>query len=275
MFSEKYFEETADTKKALEELSIELSDNRTKGFKEAAYAEIDEEWAKAQAKLDKSQAKIDDYEAKLNSGLANGRDKLNGYQNKLNKTVAKYKKMIKEAREAIAEARATIKTIDSKLPEAEKYINEMREKYKGDILDKLKEIADLRDELEKLKKITEITEDLPLLKHLANLVLEKQDTIRDIKDFFASEEVQEIAEEIRKATEGEIDPTEIVKAIADFNVDGLIELANKIVNEEATSKEIEEFINSLESFIKDCEDALAQLDEYDSYIKKYKENRAS
>lgn len=275
MFSEKYFEETADTKKALEELSIELSDNRTKGFKEAAYAEIDAEWAKAQAKLDKSQAKIDDYEAKLNSGLADGRDKLNGYQSKLNKTVAKYKKKIKEARAAIAEARATIKMIDERLPEAEKYIDQMREKYKGDITEKMKEIVALKEKLEKLKKIAEITKDTPLLREIAEFVLNHADTIRSIKEFFASDEVQKIAEEIKKATEGEIDPTKIVSAIANFDVEGLIDLADNILNGDPAIEELEQFINSLESFIKDIEDALAQLDEYDAYIKKYEENRAS
>ncbi|MBO5513146.1 MAG: hypothetical protein J5961_00985 [Mogibacterium sp.] len=275
MFSEKYFEETADTKKALEELSIELSDNRTKGFKEAAYAEIDAEWAKAQAKLDKSQAKIDDYEAKLNSGLADGRDKLNGYQNKLNKTVAKYKKKIKEAREAIAKARATIKMIDERLPEAEKYINEMREKYKAEVLDKLTEIAKLKAKLEELKRIAEITKDNELLQKLAAFVIDNQQIFYDIRDFFASDEVQKIAEEIKKATDDEIDPTKIVNALASFEVDKLVELADKIQNGDPAIEEIEEFINSLESFIKDCEDALAQLDKYDSYIKKYKENRAS
>ena len=268
MFSEKYFEETADTKKALEELSIELSDNRTKGFKEAAYAEIDAEWAKAQAKLDKSQAKIDDYEAKLNSGLANGRDKLNGYQNKLNKTVAKYKKKIKEARAAIAEARSTIAdTGDWDLM--------WNEKYKGDITEKMKEIVALKEKLEQLKKIAEITKDNELLQELATFVYDKQQIFYDIRDFFASDEVQKIAEDIKKATEGEIDPTGIVKAIANFDVDGLVNLADKILHGDPAIEELEQFINSLESFIKDCEDALAQLDEYDSYIKKYKENRAS
>lgn len=276
MFSDKYFDETADTKKALEDLAVELSENRTEGFKAEAYAEIDLEWAKAQAKLDNSQEKIDNYEAKLNSALANGRNKLNGYQNKLNKTVAKYKKMIKEAREAIAEARAVIKTIDSRLPEAEKYINEMREKYKGDITEKLKEIVALKEKLEELKRIAEITKDNELLQELAAFVIDNQQIFYDIRDFFASDEVQKIAEEIKKATDDEIDPTGIVDALGKFKVERLIKLANIIKdNPEVAAEEIEEFINYLESFIKDCEDALAQLDEYDSYIKKYKENRAS
>lgn len=274
MFSDKYFEETADTKKALEDLAVELSDNRTDNFKAEAYAEIEEEWAKAQAKFDETQGKIDENEAKLDKGLAKGRNKLNKAQKTLNKKVAEYKKKIKEARKKIAEARERINKIDTNLPEAKKYIDEMREAYKGEISDTMKEIAALREKLEELKKIAEITGDNETLMGLARWVIAKEQYFYDIKNFFGSDDVKKIAEEIKKATEGEVDPTGLVERLAAFDVEGLVDLADKIVNGSA-NEEIEAFIKSLEEQIENIENALAELDEFDSYIKKYEQNRSS
>ena len=277
MFSTKYFDETADTKKALENLAVELGDDRTKDMKDEANASIDEEWAKAVAQMDDAQNQIDDGEAELNSKLAQGRKQLNAAQDKLTKTIAKYKKKIRDAEKKIKKAEKTIAKIDKALPDVKKHNKELRKKYNGEIKDSLNEIASLEETIEKLEKIKDITspEYGELIKKLAQLVLDKQDVILNVRDFFRRDDVIDIGNKIKEVTEGKLDPTGVIKAIGEFDAEGLIDLASELVNfDPSMIDDAKEFVKSLKDYIKSVKDAIKKLDEIDSYIKEYEKNRS-
>lgn len=278
MFSNAYFEETADTKKALEDLTVELGEDRTREMQDEAYANIDEEWEEALTEMEDAQAEIDDGEAELNSSLADGRKELHDAENTLAKTVAKYKKQISEGEKKIKEAEDKIAEIDKKLPGVKKQNKELREKYNGEIENSLKEIAEFEKKIEELKKIGDMTssEYGELIKEIAQLVLDKQETIRSIRDFFARDDVKEIAQKIKDISDGKLDLTGIVKTIGEADVERLITLAETIEDfDPSLIDQAQEFIDGLNEYVASIKDAIAQLDETDAYIKEYEENRSS
>ena len=146
MFEDRYFDETADTQKELEALADELADERLKEVRDEANRYIDDEWAKAEAKLADAQAQIDSGEAELNSKLAEGRNKLNSAENKLAKetarynklfrkgemTIAEYEKKIADARRLIAEARAELDRKKKELEEGKAGIDALKKRFGGD-----------------------------------------------------------------------------------------------------------------------------------------------
>jgi len=278
MFSDAYFEETADTKKTLEDLTVELGEDRTREMQDEAYASIDEEWEKALAQMEDAQTEIDEGEAELNTRLADGRKKLHGAENTLAKTIAKYKKKIRDGEKKIKEAEDKVDEIDKTLPGVKKQNKELRKKYNGDIESSLKEIAELEEKLAELKKIKDVTDSEygELIKEIAQFVLDKQETIINIRDFFARDDVKKIAKKIRDLTDGKLDPTDIVRKLGEFDVEGLIALAEKIQDFDPSQiSEAQELINSLNDYISGVKKSISELDEIDSYIKKYEKNRSS
>ncbi len=278
MFSDAYFDETADTKKALEKLAVELGEDRTQDMKDEANATIDEEWEKARAQMDDAQAQIDSGEAELDSRLASGRKQLKNAETTLAKTVAKYKKQIREGEAKIKDAEDKVAKIDKALPGVKKRNAEMRKKYNGDIENNLNEIASLEKNLEELEKIKDITsgEYGDAIKKLAELVVEKQSLIWDIRDFFARDDVKKIAEETKDITDGKLDPTVAVDAIGSFDVEGLIETACRIADFDPVSvDDTKALIKSLRDYINSVKKSIKELDKIDAYITKYEKNRSS
>ena len=72
MFDEKYFKETAGTRKEFEALAEELEEDRTKEVKDQANKTIDEKWAEAEKKLSDAQTKVDEGEVELNNKTCGG-----------------------------------------------------------------------------------------------------------------------------------------------------------------------------------------------------------
>ena len=277
MFSEEYFEKMGGTTKSLEELAEELGADRTKEIKDDANSKIDEEWKKALAQMDDAQAQIDDGEAELNARLADGRNELNKAQDTLNKRVAKYRKELKDNKKKLKKAKDTVKKIDKALPGVKKQIAEMREKYNGDLDNTLKDIASAEKILDELEKIEDITSGQfsDLIKTLAKFVVDRQETILKVRDFFRRDDVQKIAEQIKEITKGAIDPTKIVQKIATFDAEGLIDLANMLLNFDPSQiDDARAFIAKMREFVNSIKEALKVLDEIDAYIKTYEENRA-
>ena len=278
MFSKAYFEETADTQKVLEDLTEELGKDRTQEMKDEANATIDEEWNEAVAQMDDAQAQIDSGEAELNSKLAQGRSDLKKAENTLAKTVAKYKKQISEGEKKVKEAEDKIAEIDKALPGIKKNNAEMRKKYNGDIGNSLNEIASLEENLKELEKIKDVTsgEYGELVKKLAELIVEKQSLIIDVRDFFARDDVKEIAEKIKEISKGKLDPTKIVDTIGSFDAEGFIDKACRVADfDPASIEDTKELIKSTKEYIDSIKKAIEELDRTDAYIKKYEKNRSS
>ena len=142
MFSEKYFDSTEGTRLSLEELADELEEDRTNEVKAKAHAYIDEEWAKAEARLADAQDDIDAGKADLDRELAAGRKELADAQDKLDRETAKYEKLFKDSEKTLAEK-------EKQLEEGKEYfeigtamIDLIKEKLGGDEnIDHIKETA--------------------------------------------------------------------------------------------------------------------------------------
>lgn len=276
MFSEEYFEENADTKKALEDLEAELGADRTKEMKDDANAEIDKEWKKALAQLDEAQQEIDDGEAELAARLADGREKLNNAENTLARTVAGYRKQIRDGEAELKKYRDLLSKADEMAKEIKKQNDELRKIYNKDIARNLKDIAELEKQIEEIRKVKDLYPEQyeELVKKLAQLIIDKLDEIESVVEFFNKPEVKELVEEIKTVTDGKVDFTKIVAAIAGTDVDKLAELARTIINGDADIKEMEQFIKELEGCINNTKEYLKKLDEKDAYIKQFEDNRS-
>ena len=275
MFSDKYFEETAETKKALEELVPELSADRTASFKDESNAKIDEKENEFQEKIDTTQGKIDEVSNRFYGKLSNYKNKLISATNRINNKFAELEKKLKEAKKKIAKAEKKLKESKAKLANAKQHLKELKDKYKGkdkDIEEALKKLALARKTLEELKKHEGMSEEVNKdLKELADFVLNNKQTIRDINDFFKDPEVIAIAEKIKE--EQGVDITEEVYILGEgLDVDELFRLAQLIKDHDDFSdilEELEEFINKMEKLVQKAQDALDKLALYEKKIKAY------
>ena len=278
MFSEEWFEETEPYRKKLEALLSELENDRAAEMKAEAYEEIDEEWQEALAELDAAEAEIDANGAKMDSELAKGRGKINSAQNKLNRLVAKYTRKIKEAKAKVKEAEATIKTIDKHLPEAKRYIAEMKALYEGNLQEALEQISAAQEILDKFDGLpTDSDEFKAVAKELSGFVVDNASTIRKVNEFFKKDEVKDLAEKLKDETG--IDMTGLVKALGDdFDADALISLATRIYEYGGDIGEIidqvQAFIDQMNEYINDIRKTLHKLNKYAEYIKTYEANRS-
>ena len=151
MFDEKYFKETAGTRKEFEALAEELEEDRTKEVKDQANKTIDEKWAEAEKKLADAQAKVDDGEAELNTKLADGRRTLNDLQAELDRRIEDALEQLRNGTMTIPQFNMTINELKEELRTAQELLNELRAKFDADIkelqvvFDKLKYLLDNYD----------------------------------------------------------------------------------------------------------------------------------
>ena len=295
----KYFEKTAGTKKKLEELTETLAEDSAARAKSKAYAKIDEEWQVALAKMGEVQDTIDEREAELNEELAKARKDLADAQKELDSKVADAKKKIengekkiregekkikngeklikdnekkiKDGEEHIKEAKKLLKEIDEILPEAKKYVEDMKAKYGGDLEDALKTLTQAQNLLDKLKGLDPDSEEFRnAAKELAKFIIDKEATIRKVQEFFSRDDVMEIAEKLRDVTG--IDATGVVSTIKNFDVNGLIVLAQGVYN---TGGNINEFVKKAQDMVNSIQAALDKINELDGYIKEYENSRSN
>ena len=271
IFSDKYFKETADTKQALEELAETLEVDSLERTKKMINDRLDAEWQDALAQLEDGQNEIDENEARLNSELADARDDLNAAQRKLNKK-------IKEAENKIKKARKYLKMADEKLPDAKKYIQDLRDEYSAEIAESLETLRMAQDLLDLISGLGADTEEYKqAIQDLGNLIVENEDAIRKVheflgkvREFFSKDEVMEIAEKLKEVTG--IDATGTINALkkVDFDVDSLMYLARGV----AGFDNIQGFIDDVSAWIDSLRDSLKDLDKWESYIKEFEKNRS-
>lgn len=275
MFSDEYFEENADTKKALEELEDELGADRTKEMKDDANAEIDKEWNKALAQLDEAQQEIDNGQAELDSRLAEGRDKLNNAENTLARTVASYRKQINDGKKKLKQAEDAFNKIEKYLPEIKERVASAKKYYEEEIkaqVERLKGFEDAIADLEKIAKLfgKDSKEYKEQVKKIANLIVENEDGIRKTHDFFKREDVMKAAEIIDELSGGKAKAVERIKKIRAYNLQALIDMANAI-----DSGDAETFIKSVKEWLDGLKASLKQYQGYEEKIKEYEANRES
>ena len=309
VFSDKYFEKTAGTKQALEELTDTLAVDSAQRAKEKAYARIDEEWQKALKELEDAQNEIDDNEATLNDELAKARRDLENAQKELDRKVGDYNKQIRNAEKLIKEGEQRIKNGEKQikenekkindaekqlneykkyfelaekyLPDAEKYVNEKKAEYeeqlKG-VLETIEEAKKLLSVLEKLDPDSEEFKETAI--KLVNLLESKKDDVKKIQDALktdkaiqAVQELLEFAPKIKEATG--IDFTGLINAVSkfrDFDYDGFCTRARELAE---NADKLPEFIKKTEELLKSIQDELDTLKEYAEYIQKFKDNEGT
>ena len=302
VFSDKYFEKTAGTKHALEELTGTLAVDSAQRAKDKAYAKIDEEWQKALKELEDAQNEIDDNEADLNSELAKARKKLEDAQKELDKKVGDYNKQISNAEKLIKEGEIKIRNGEKEikenekklneykkyfelaekyLPDAEKYVNEKKAEYEKQlegVLDTIKEAKRLLSLLEKLDPDSKEFKETAI--KIVNLLESKKDDVKKIQDALktdkaiqAVQKLLEYAPEIKEATG--IDFTGLINAVSkfrDFDYDGFCARAKELAE---NADKLPEFIKNTEELLKTIQDELDTLNEYAEYIQKFKDNEGT
>ena len=297
IFKDKYFKKTAGTKKTLEELTDVLAVDSAKRAKNKAYAKIDEEWQKALAQLGDAQDEIDENEANLNEELAKARKDLEDAQKELDdkladgrkkiengekkiregeksiksgeKKIKENEKKIKDGEKQIKDAKKMLKEIDEILPEAKKYLEDMKEKYGDDLEEDLRTLTQAQKLLDRLKALDPDSDEYKnVAKELAKFILDKEPTIRKVDTFFDRDDVMEIAEKINAMTGIKAD--DAVNAMRKVDVNGLLALAQGVYD---TGGNINEFVKRTQELVDSIQMVLDKIDEINSYIKKFEEQR--
>lgn len=270
IFSDKYFEKTAGTKQALEELTETLAVDSSKRAKQKANNRINDEWQAALAELDDAQSDIDSNEAELESELASARNKLDSSQKQLNKKIAQYNKKIKNGEKELKDAKDKYKKAEAKLPDAEKYIEENKKMYEeelknqDELINMINGLQNLLDELAKRNPESEEYKEKVI--EIGNYILNYEDEIRSVHAFFCRDDVMEIAEKIKDATD--IDVPAVVSKVRAVNMDGLFDLVRGALGHDL---DLDAFIADTKEWMKSVQDALNDLNTYDEYIKKFKD----
>ncbi len=191
IFSDEYFEKTADIKAMLEKMTEVLADDRADEMKAEANDHIDKEWAKAEADLAAAQSEIDSGETNLYDKLAKGKKKLND-------TEAKLEKELDEANKKLRKGELTIAEYEKKLNAGKK-----------ELAKKKKELESGKKEFEKGKK--ELEEKKKQLQEAIEMFGGKQQ-IDEIYDFAV--EAKEMIAEIDEMT----DPQEKDAAVRELGL---------------------------------------------------------
>ena len=227
MFKDEYFDKTEDTRLSLEELASELEEDRTQEVRDKANAYIDEEWAKAEARLEDAQAEIDSGEEELNAELAAGRKKLNDAEQELARETAKYEKLFRDGDKTIAEKEKELKEGKKQLAEKKQELADAKsevEKGRKKLAEKEKELRAAKKKLAQgkavvktLKKLLggdeEIKETYKLAKKIKNKVAEIDKLIED------GEDEQKTEKKIKALGALLLDNKESIKTIFDFAAD--------------------------------------------------------
>ena len=236
MFDEKYFKETAGTRKEFEALAEELEEDRTKEVKDQANKTIDEKWAEAEKKLGAAQTKVDEGEVELNNKLAEGRRTLNGLQAELDKRIQDALEQLRNGTLTIPQFNMTINELKEELRTAQELLNELRAKFEADlkdaqvVSDKLKYLLDNYDnrDTDPNYRNTEI--------EVAEFILENEIQIRLLVKEANDPEVEKRAKQIDDFL-GNKNLEEALALLKAFKVDETVEEANAVIGEEPAPEE--------------------------------------
>ena len=207
-FTKTYFEQTADTKKALDELTVKLAEDRAKEVKDEAYAKIDEEWAKAEAELADAENEIAANERKLDSELAKGRKKLEDAEDTLAAKLRKANKELQAGEKSIEDYEKQLADSKAELRENKESLEKAREYFNGDYAwmeDALADVDALQAALDGSAPLDDETKRATEL-DLANKILDHEQQLVDLIEFSKTDEAVQMAESLKKTTGEDILP---------------------------------------------------------------------
>lgn len=264
MFSDEYFEENADTKKALEDLAEELGVDRTKEMKDMANSKIDEEWAKALAQMEDAQNQIDDGEAELNSKLASGRKELNSAQSELDKKIANANKQLKNGSMKVPGYNKTIKQLEKELDQkeaelnaAEKALKDFRKQFEDEVSGIETILKKVQEAIENYQDIDDNPIYLAAERKVADYIIEHQTAIKKILDIANEEETMNLAKKIDDYL-GNKKIENAIKALKQINGDELVEMAESV--KAGTGHFTKEILESLDKALNAILEVRDQLD---------------
>ncbi len=276
-FTQTYFDETAGTKKALEDLTEKLSTDRAGEVRVEAYSKIDEEWEKALAELEDAENDIADSEAELASKLKSGRKELKDAEKTLASELA-------EANRKIRKGELTIKNYEKKLAKAKAELKEYRAAY-----NEAKELKDLfKDEdnwvegaLEDVNTLLAYQEDpaahpevdqRAVELDLAQKLIDQKDNIQALIDYSKTDEAMEDAKKLEDLTGKPV--VLYVKLLRLTDADKLLSSATNVMeNEDAhfSKEELEIMKEVFEAILQvrsEFDDAEKTLDDSEKQISK-------
>ncbi len=255
MFKQAYFDKTAGTRESLEALAAELEEDRTQEVKDKAHAYIDEEWAKAEAKLNDAQNEIDSNQAELDSELAKGRKKLNDAEKKLKEETAKYEKLFRDSDRTIAEKEKELANGKKQLAEKKKELanakeqvekgwKELKEKEK-ELEEGKKQLAEAKAAIEQKKAMFGGDENINQIYAVAKQI---KQLIDEIDRILAEDEgAQAVEEKIKELGNFLLNNKDLIKKVFDFAADpDTLAVANMI--KEYTGRDLTKVINAINNY---------------------------
>ena len=240
IFTDEFFEKTADQKEGLEELTERLSVDSAERAKNKAYAKIDEEWQKALAELEDAQSDIDSNEAKLNDELAKARKELEDAQKELDSKTGDARKKISAGETKINAAEKKIKAGAKELKAARAKLKSGKKSYKS-----MKKLYDsgIKDADKILKKIDYLLEHYDEQDHksgdyaeeyaqkekeVAEYLVENEDNITTYIELAKDPDVRKAVKKYDK--DNGTNFTEYVDTLADSDILDAIEEAKAVAD---------------------------------------------
>ena len=246
IFSNKYFEQTSDTKKTLENLAVTLEADTLARTKKSLNKRIDDAWNEALEKLDEAQRTIDEREATMDSEFAKARKDLEDAQNELDDKVADSNKKIADAEKKIRDGEGAIKNGEKKIKDGEKEVRDGEKAVKNgeeEIKKGEKEVEngekEIKDNEKKIKEGEEQLEEAKNYLRLADENLPKaKEYVQSLRDKYEGDltkELEELAgaramlDKIKALDPGSEEYKAEVKSLAEF-VSSHEEMLRKIQN---------------------------------------------
>ncbi|MBR0468103.1 MAG: hypothetical protein IJJ16_00145 [Mogibacterium sp.] len=265
VFTQSYFDQTAATKSGLEEIKDVLAADRAQEVKDAAYAEIDKEWADALAELEAAENDIAAGERELNKKLGNARNKLHAAENSLAVMLKKYNEQLRKGEIAIRE-------YEKQLNDAKKELEESREMYdmaselfedEADwVGSALEDVDALLKNLDGSEPLTE-EEQREIEVDLAGKLLDQRDDLQQIIEYSKTDEALQAAEKLEELTGQPV--VMFVYLLRLTNADALLSDASAVMDNES-----EHFDQADLEIMKEVFDAITQikskLDEADASL---------
>lgn len=201
-FTQTYFDQTAGTKKALEELAEKLSADRAKEVQDEAYAKIDEEWAKAEAELAVAERDIANGESELASKLKSGRKELEDAEKTLASKLAEANKKIKNGESQINAYSKQLKEAEAELEKYRKTYDTVSDLFKdegGWVEEALEEVNALLSYLEDPAAHPEVDQRAIELA-LAQKLIAQKDNIQAAIEYSKTDEAMKAAQKLQALT---------------------------------------------------------------------------
>ena len=272
ILSDEYFDQTADIRHRLEELTDELAADRAQEMKDEANAKIDEEWEKALAELTNAENEIEANEDKLYAKLADSLRQLKEAEKDLASERARALQEIRNAEALISAGEKRLRNGWAEYRSKKKQLDEAVAKYKSlygnDIESDIESMNQLKDMLDRADTLfadydetQELTpEQTEFVTDLAGWMTAHGDMLKRVYEFGGKEEVINLSKELAEKTE--IDISDGFDPFLDLGEEELARLVQVISDGDILPdlySTLSGKIDSILKMVKKLRDAQAQL----------------